>query len=363
MIELVPVFLSIQIKKYRVNGGLAGSDGSKSVFCQACSKMGVLGSDTFLLPHRVWKVKFIGESVDDCGGGYSESIAEMCEELENGSLPLLVHTPDSREDKEAIQGCFVLNPLLKSRLHIEMFQFLGILIGIAIRTGSPLSLTLAEPFWKQLTGDSLSVEDIMEIDRGFLPRLTYIRELDSDDDSLDLPFTVINSAATEVILSKNHSKISSENREEYIMSALNYRLHEFDQQIAAVREGMSKVIPVPLLSFFSCVELETMVCGSADIPVECLKAVTTYKNVEPMDSLIRWFWQVMEEFSSLERSLFLRFVWGRTRLPRTAADFRGRDFVFQVSLFLTLSVKQFAVFIRILISETYRVIKEKISLV
>ena len=27
------------------------------------------------------QVKFVGESVDDCGGGYSESIAEMCDEL------------------------------------------------------------------------------------------------------------------------------------------------------------------------------------------------------------------------------------------------------------------------------------------
>jgi hypothetical protein len=38
----------------------------------------------------------------------------------------------------------------------------------------------------------------------------------------------------------------------------------------------------------------------------------------------------MEEFGTTERSLFLRFVWGRTRLPRSIADFRGRDFVLQV---------------------------------
>jgi len=38
----------------------------------------------------------------------------------------------------------------------------------------------------------------------------------------------------------------------------------------------------------------------------------------------------MEEFSTAERSLFLRFVWGRTRLPRSIADFRGRDFVLQI---------------------------------
>ena len=55
-----------------------------------------------------------------------------------------------------------------------------------------------------------------------------------------------------------------------------------------------------------------------------------YIGVEATAPLVQWFWEVMEEFSTAERSLFLRFVWGRTRLPRTIADFRGRDFVFQV---------------------------------
>lgn len=72
------------------------------------------------------------------------------------------------------------------------------------------------------------------------------------------------------------------------------------------------------------------VCGSPDIPLHLLKSVATYKGVEPSASLIQWFWEVMESFSNTERSLFLRFVWGRTRLPRTIADFRGRDFVVQV---------------------------------
>lgn len=58
----------------------------------------------------------------------------------------------------------------------------------------------------------------------------------------------------------------------------NYRLHEFDEQVKAVRDGMSKVIPVPLLSLFSGYELETMVCGSPDIPLSLLKSVATYKG-------------------------------------------------------------------------------------
>jgi len=74
------------------------------------------------------------------------------------------------------------------------------------------------------------------------------------------------------------------------------------------------------------------VCGSPDIPLNLLKSVATYKGIDASASLIQWFWEVMEEFTNTERSLFLRFVWGRTRLPRTIADFRGRDFVIQVTM-------------------------------
>lgn len=73
-------------------------------------------------------------------------------------------------------------------------------------------------------------------------------------------------------------KITPENRHEYVRLALDYRLHEFDAQVAAVREGLSKVVPVPLLALFSGAELETMVCGSPDIPLNLLKSVATYKG-------------------------------------------------------------------------------------
>ena len=57
------------------------TSGAKTVFHQMVNKSANLNSESLLLPHRVWKVKFVGESVDDCGGGYSESIAEICDEL------------------------------------------------------------------------------------------------------------------------------------------------------------------------------------------------------------------------------------------------------------------------------------------
>ena len=50
----------IQVKKSRIKSGLAGPDGLKSVFGQMVTKMHLLTQESLFLPHRVWKVKFVG---------------------------------------------------------------------------------------------------------------------------------------------------------------------------------------------------------------------------------------------------------------------------------------------------------------
>ena len=37
--------------------------------------------------------------------------------------------------------------------------------------------------------------------------------------------------------------------------------------------------------------------------------------------VIQYFWRCLNEFSAEERSMYLRFVWGRSRLPLTSKDF------------------------------------------
>lgn len=137
-------------------------------------------------------MKFVGESVDDCGGGFSESIAEMCDELQNGSVPLLIQTPNGRGEAGANRDCFLLDPTLTTILQMNMFRFLGVLMGIAVRTGSPLSLNLAEPVWRQLTGETLRPSDLTEVDRDYVTSLICIRDMEDDMKvfhSLDLSFS------------------------------------------------------------------------------------------------------------------------------------------------------------------------------
>jgi len=357
-----PVFELNRVKKHRVLASTktnASMSASKSVFAQLTAKLNEFPLDSFFLPYRNWKVKFIGESVDDCGGGFSESIAEMCDELQNGSLYLLMATPTNRDDENNSNDYFILNPKANTKKHKEMFKFFGVLLGIAIRCGNPLSLSLAEPMWKLLVGCELNIEDIKDIDRGYVSKYSYLLSLDnklicderldatsleskliSDDGQsrdpkdllveLELPFSVRSVAGDDVILSTKHSFVTQENKEEYLKSSLQYKLGEFDEQIEWIRSGMANVVPVPLLSLFTGLELENMVCGNPDIPVESFQSITTYRGIQPSAPLVKWFWQTLEDFTNHERSLFLRFVWGRTRLPRTALDFKGKDFIFQV---------------------------------
>ena len=106
---------------------MRGFNINQSLFAQLAWKINEFPSDSFCLPNRMWKVKFVGESVDDCGGGFSESLAEMCEELRNGSLPVLLPTPNNVEENDQDYDCFMLNSDLKHPKARELFHFFGMI--------------------------------------------------------------------------------------------------------------------------------------------------------------------------------------------------------------------------------------------
>lgn len=99
-------------------------------------------------------------------------------------------------------------------------------MGIAIRTGSPLSLNLAEPVWKQLAGMDLTPGDLTEVDRDYVPGLLCIRDMAPDErlfQNLEMLFSTPSSCGTDVPLSNRYKRITHENRLEYVKLALNFR--------------------------------------------------------------------------------------------------------------------------------------------
>lgn len=65
-------------------------------------------------------------------------------------------------------------------------------------------------------------------------------------------------------------------RQQYVDAAIKFRLEEFELQIAALREGMAGIIPVPLLSLITADHMEQLVCGMAHISISQLKKVVRW---------------------------------------------------------------------------------------
>uniref|UniRef100_A0A8C4H0W8 HECT-type E3 ubiquitin transferase n=1 Tax=Dicentrarchus labrax TaxID=13489 RepID=A0A8C4H0W8_DICLA len=303
---------------------------SKPIFVQIAKQVVSLNPLELRLPSRAWKVKLVGEGADDAGGVFDDTITEMCQELQSGVVELLIHTPNSFADVGSNTDRFLLNPAAFSEDHIVQFRFLGILMAVAIRTKKPLDLHLAPWVWKQLCSMPLGGPDLEEVDLLTYRTLQGILHLENsgiteDNFHVMIPLDSFMAHSADgrlvpVVPGGQNISLNFTNRTEYVERALDYRLHEMDSQVAAVREGMSTIIPVPLLSLLTAQQLEQLVCGLPEVSVEMLKKLVRYRDITESHQLIGWFWQSLEEFTNEERVLFLRFVSGRSRLPSNPAD-------------------------------------------
>lgn len=123
----------------------------------------------------------------------------------------------------------------------------------------------------------------------------------------------------------------------------------------------SQVLPARLLPLLTWEELEALVCGSPEVDVDLLEELTDYHACSPEQDHVKFFWAVLrwvflfnseietddvilwinpktykqchtlrptlhhsEDFTPAERALFVRFVWGRSRLPLRSEQFRQR---------------------------------------
>ena len=110
-------------------------------------------------------------------------------------------------------------------------------------------------------------------------------------------------------------------RKRYCDLVLKARLREGRVQTHAVLLGLSRLLPVRLFPLFTYREFELMVCGTPEIEISDLRRHTRYGvSVDPSENYILLLWQVLESFTSEQRSKFLSFIWGRNRLPATEEE-------------------------------------------
>lgn len=331
---------AVTVRRIATASGGGASAAVKPIFIQLATQVIGMRPSVLRLPSRAWKVQLVGEGADDAGGVFDDTITEMCVELTTGIVPLLVQTPNGRNDEGYNRDRYLFNPDLDTTDHLQLFKFLGILFGVAIRTRKPLAIPLAPLMWKKLIGVPVALTDLAETDSMYVQSLLAIRDihLESVDEHTFADViptecfegTTCTGRTVAIVPGGRSVRLTFHNRMQYVDRVVAYRLAEFDQQIDAVRAGMAGIVPIPLLSLVTAEHIERLVCGVPEISVVQLKRIVRYRDLDEHHQLVQWLWSILDGFSSAERVLFMRFVSGRSRLPANLADVTQRFQVMKV---------------------------------
>lgn len=312
----------IEIDRGRARDATEANGMRDSVFAQAMDQLHVLQPSLLRGADRAFKCQFVGEFGDDFGGLYRECLAHMSAELQSRDvmLPVMRPCPNSINGVGDNRELFIPNiHLLSTPRHVSMAEFLGKLMGIAVRTKTPLDLNLPSVFWKLLVNEPVARHDIETIHHGCFQVVDTIRNVDKHgilpamfDEIVDATFSVISSCREPVDLLPGGSRVQVtwDDKESYANAVESYRLREFAPVCAAVLRGVATILPAPTLALFTWRELRTLVCGKPTVDIDLLRRRTIYGDgCQATDAHVAYFWDVLSEFTDEQKSSFLRFVW------------------------------------------------------
>jgi hypothetical protein len=305
---------------------------------------------------RAFKVNFNGEGVNDYGGPYRAVFEQIideiqCDNIGAGSvsktlLPLVVPCPNRASAVGANQDKYLLSTAPPTPSNQELMHFFGKLVGTAVRHHLTLGLDVSSLLWRPLvrlplsrahleTVDHLAVKQLDDITRKGL-ELEELAQVEEDeqggnsvytpsyrpDEWADYNFTVLLADGSRLSLISNGDEepLTLGNWREYVDLIERFRLRESVVMFKCIRDGISCVLPSEILPIFTSTELEQVISGSSEVDVQLLKQLTEYEDIAPDSATVTNFWEILSEMSGEERTLFLRFVWARSRMPSSAQE-------------------------------------------
>ncbi|KAG9403599.1 hypothetical protein AC1031_006240 [Aphanomyces cochlioides] len=312
--------------------GLVDSDARTTLFAQAFRQLNSSDNHHFRRHDNVYYVKFMGENAEDAGGPYRETFAQYASELHSPQIPMFLQTPNAAHNVGLEREKWVVNPsaFSSARLRRRIFEFLGKLMGACVRSKDYFAMNLVGLVWKLLVNEETNLDDLEALDKMLVQSMSKMRTIDQlgvtesmFEDIVLETFTTLSTDNRVVEIKPGGAAIpvTFHSRLEFADLVEHFRLHEFDTVVKYIQAGLAKVLPISLMGIFTGLEFELMVCGSPEVDIELLIQCTEYSSCSATDLHVVWFWNTLRKFSHEERSAFLRFVWGRSRLPHTAAEF------------------------------------------
>jgi hypothetical protein len=316
---------------------------------------------------RAFTISFADESGIDAGGVFREGISRIIEDLfSHEYFNLLILSPNGQQTVHAGMDKFLPNPKHNTPMTLEMFEFIGKLMSMSVRAKLYLPFEFPPLIWKKIVGEEVNKYDLMEIDMitckqldeienchkiipnptssttasnsatATTPASTTTTTTDIDQQpittqelfylkyqgKLKFVYLSLDLVEKELMLNGAQKEVTFENRFEYVELVRKAKVNEYDLQIQSIVKGMGQVIPMRALLLFSAKQLEELVCGNPKIDMEIWKQNTESSGLSA--NTVKLFWKVMESLTAQEQTGFVRFAWGRSRLPSKSEEFQTK---------------------------------------
>ena len=242
------------------------------------------------------------------------------------------------------QDKWVINSALKGEKYLKMYEFVGKLFGYIISSENYQYLNLSKFVYKGILNEKMDVKDIEDIDvhagrilRSLMKLSNKNEKEENNNNNLNennnipsnklfniLPFICTLSDGTQIELIPNGKNIllSHSNYNEYIKLYTNTRLNESYLQSNSILNGLISVIPKNILLILPWEDLENKIIGSSTFDINLLRQNTEYENYKESDKVIKFFWKFLESLNNNEKNLYIKFVWGRSKLPKDENGFK-----------------------------------------
>lgn len=219
------------------------------------------------------------------------------------------------------------------KLYLSMVKFLGMVIGKCIYDNVLIDVEFVNFFLKRWTGDnSLSFNDLKEIDLGMFRQISNLLKNSSDDDleSMNLTMSVVDKyydrQATEkyveidLIPNGRDILVNKSNLMHYIMSLTKFKLQsQMKGFIDEFLKGLFCIIKPELLSLFDSFELQRLISGGDESEVDI---DDLFNNMDLNgggfileDQTIQDLYHVLKDFDTDQMKHFLKFVTSCSKQP------------------------------------------------
>ena len=277
----------------------------------------VMALNPRLLARRV-RIVFQDEPGIDAGGLFREWCLLVTQQLFDPQFGLFI--------AQGEDSGYTINPVsgLCNELHLKYFRFAGRFIGKALLEHQTLPAHFSLPMLKHILSIPISFSDLEFEDSELYQNLLYLRDNDGAD-ALDLDFTVtmehLGMRETRPLLPGGESRVVDDsNKSEYLERRFKFRmLDSISEQLWQLLCGLYEVVPKEALTVFDYQELELLLSGVPEIDIDDWRRHSRYvgmfKAQQQRHPVVKWFWDVVENFTHEERARLLQFVTGTTRLP------------------------------------------------